>query len=57
MSKAQALAMLLILNDLALPIDLIATLTNEGCLINEFTDSTIEGEVYEQEWDGYYPDR
>ena len=57
MSKAQALAMLLILNDLALPIDLVATLTNEGCIINEFTDSIIEGEVYEQEWDGYYPDR
>ena len=57
MSKAQALAMLLILNDLTLPTDLVATLINEGCLINEFEDSILEGEIYEQARDGYYPTR
>jgi hypothetical protein len=55
MTKAEVLAMHLINNDLALPIDLIATLNSEGCIIHEFENSIIEGDTYAEDACDYYP--
>ena len=56
MTKAQRVAAHLFRNDLQLPLDLIASLNEEGCIIHEFENSILEGETNGNE-DDHNPKR